>query len=229
MKILLVDDHTLVRAGLRRILETQPGFTVVREVADGASALAAVEETAPDVVVLDLSIPGPDGLEVLATVKRRRPGTKVLVLTMHADPEYVDRAVREGADGYLLKDSAVSDLVQALKAVKAGEIYYSPAVQRRLGEILRRGASPDRPVDRLTDREREILRLVAEGLTTKGIAARLRISARTVETHRSHLMDKLDLRSVAQLTQFAVREGLLRDRGGGRLPAGPGTSSWRTT
>jgi two-component system, NarL family, response regulator NreC len=212
MKILLVDDHTLVRAGLRRILETQPGFTVVREVADGASALAAVEETSPDVIVLDLSIPGPDGLEVLATVKRRRPGTKVLVLTMHADPEYVDRAVREGADGYLLKDSAVSDLVQALKAVKAGEIYYSPAVQRRLGEILRRGARPDRPVDRLTDREREILGLVAEGLTTKGIAARLRISARTVETHRSHLMDKLDLRSVAQLTQFAVREGLLRDR-----------------
>ena len=212
MKILLVDDHTLVRAGLRRILETQPGFTVVREVADGASALVAVEETAPDVLVLDLSIPGPDGLEVLRTVKRRRPGTKVLVLTMHADPEYVDRAVREGADGYLLKDSAVSDLVQALKAVKAGEIYYSPAVQRRLGEILRRGASPDRPIDRLTDREREILRLVAEGLTTKGIAARLRISARTVETHRSHLMDKLDLRSVAQLTQFAVREGLLRDR-----------------
>ncbi len=212
MKILLVDDHTLVRAGLRRILETQPGFTVVREVADGASALVAVEETAPDVIVLDLSIPGPDGLEVLRTVKRRRPGTKVLVLTMHADPEYVDRAVREGADGYLLKDSAVSDLVQALKAVKAGEIYYSPAVQRRLGEILRRGARPDRPVDRLTDREREILGLVAEGLTTKGIAARLRISARTVETHRSHLMDKLDLRSVAQLTQFAVREGLLRDR-----------------
>ena len=212
MKILLVDDHTLVRAGLRRILETQPGFTVVREVADGASALVAVEETAPDVIVLDLSIPGPDGLEVLRTVKRRRPGTKVLVLTMHADPEYVDRAVREGADGYLLKDSAVSDLVQALKAVKAGEIYYSPAVQRRLGEIQRRGARPDRPVDRLTDREREILGLVAEGLTTKGIAARLRISARTVETHRSHLMDKLDLRSVAQLTQFAVREGLLRDR-----------------
>ncbi len=212
MKILLVDDHTLVRAGLRRILETQPGFTVVREVADGAAALAAVEETSPDVIVLDLSIPGPDGLEVLATVKRRRPGTKVLVLTMHADPEYVDRAVREGADGYLLKDSAVSDLVQALRAVKAGEIYYSPAVQRRLGEILRRGSSHDRPVDRLTDREREILRLVAEGLTTKEIAARLRISARTVETHRSHLMDKLDLRSVAQLTQFAVREGLLRDR-----------------
>ena len=119
--------------------------------------------------------------------------------------------MRDGADGYLLKDSAVSDLVQALRAVKAGEIYYSPAVQRRLGEILRRGSRPDRPVDRLTDREREILRLVAEGLTTKGIAARLRISARTVETHRSHLMDKLELRSVAQLTQFAVREGLLRD------------------
>src|SRR5262245_20672140 len=210
MRILLVDDHTLVRAGLRRILETQPGFTVVREVADGNAALAAVEETSPDVLVLDLSIPGPDGLEVLRTVKRRNPATKVLVLTMHADPEYVARAVREGADGYLLKDSEVSDLVHALRCVRGGEVYYSPAIQRRIGEILRRDPRPDRPLDRLTDRERDILRLVAEGLTTKEIAARLRISARTVETHRAHLMDKLELRSVAQLTQFALREGLLR-------------------
>ncbi|HET6204834.1 MAG TPA: response regulator transcription factor [Planctomycetota bacterium] len=210
MKILLVDDHTLVRAGLRRILETQPGFAVVREAADGNAALAALDETSPDVLVLDLSIPGRDGFEVLRAVKAKRPQTKVLVLTMHADPAYVARAVQEGADGYLLKDSAVSDLVQALRAVQQGGVYYSPAVQRRLGEILRRGPAPARPIDRLTDRERQILRHVAEGLTTKGIASRLGISARTVETHRANLMDKLDLRSVAQLTRFAVREGLLR-------------------
>jgi DNA-binding NarL/FixJ family response regulator len=138
-----------------------------------------------------------------------KPDLKVLVLTMHADPEYVARAVQSGADGYLLKDSAVTDLVAGIEAVATGRAYYSSAVQRTLSEMARGRAGAPRAIDVLTDREREVLRLVAEGLTTKEIAFRLDISVRTVESHRANLMRKLDLRSVARLTQFAIREGLV--------------------
>jgi len=209
VRVVLADDHTLVRAGLRRLLEGRPGIAVVAEVADGEGALRAVEAGGVDVLVLDLSMPKVGGLEVLRRVKDSRPETKVVVLTMHSNAEYVARAVREGADGYLLKDSAVADLVRAIETVVGGEAYYSPEVQRALGDLVRGGTEGERPLDRLTEREREILRLVAEGLSTKEIAARLRISGRTVETHRANLMRKLDLHSVAQLTQFALREGLL--------------------
>ena len=210
MRVLLADDHTLVRAGVRRIIESQPGVTVIGEVADGEEALRALRQEPADVLVLDLTMPGLDGFEVLRRAKELRPGLKVLVLTMHSDPEYVERAVRGGADGYLLKDSAVSDLVAGIEAVAAGRAYYSPAVQRSLSEMLRTGSAAPRPLDALTEREREVLKLVAEGLTTKEIAARLEISARTVESHRANLMRKLDVRSVARLTQFAIREGLVK-------------------
>jgi len=207
MRVLLADDHTLVRAGVRKILEAQPEVEVVGEVADGDAALAALAEREIDVLVLDLSMPGRDGFDVLSRAKAMKPALKVLVLTMHADPEYVTRAVQGGADGYLLKDSAVDDLVAGLAAVTAGRAYYSPAVQRTLSEMAL-GRVP-RPLDALTDREREVLRMVAQGLTTKEIAARLAISTRTVESHRANLMRKLDLRSIARLTQFAIREGLV--------------------
>lgn len=209
-RVMLADDHALVRAGLRRILEAQPDLLVCGEEADGESALRSLPAANPDVLVLDLTMPGLDGFEVLRRAKRGRPDLKVLVLTMHANPEYVQRAITDGADGYLLKDSAVQDLVAAIEAVSEGRAYYSPQIQARLAEILRAGKeSEPRPVDLLTDREREVLRLVAEGLATKEIAARFDISARTVETHRANIMRKLDLHSVARLTQFAIREGLV--------------------
>ena len=210
VRILLADDHPLVRAGVRRILEAQPGITVAGEVSDGDAALEFLRADPVDVLVLDLTMPGTDGLEVLRQVKTRLPGMKVLVLTMHADAEYVARAVQDGADGYLLKDSAVQDLVAAIEAVQAGRAYYSPPVQRELSELLRAHSAPPRPMDTLTEREREVVQLVVKGLSTREIATQLDISTRTVETHRANLMRKLNLKSVALLTQFAIREGLVQ-------------------
>ena len=208
VRVLLADDHTLVRAGLRKILEQDGGLTVVGEVADGAAALEFLARQRVDVVVLDLTMPGLDGFDLLRSARERWPELKLLVLTMHADAEHAARAVREGADGYLLKDSAAGELVAGIRAVMEGRSYYSEPVQRALSELLRAGAAP-RPVDRLTEREREVLRLVARGLSTKEIAARFDISARTVETHRGNIMRKLELHSVALLTHFALREGLI--------------------
>lgn len=210
-RVMLTDDHALVRAGLRRLLESQPDLLVCGEEADGEAALRALPAAKPEVLVLDLTMPGLDGFEVLRRAKRAFPELKVLVLTMHANPEYVQRAITDGADGYLLKDSAVQDLVAAIDAVRSGRAYYSPQIQARLAEILRSGKETEpRPLDVLTEREREVLKLVAEGLATKEIADRLGISGRTVETHRANLMRKLDLHSVARLTQFAIREGLVQ-------------------
>jgi len=207
-RVLLADDHTLVRAGVRRILEAQPGLQVVGEAADGAAALAALGDRDVDVLVLDLTMPGMDGFEVLRRARSIAPGLRVLVLSMHADAEYVARAVREGADGYLLKDSAVQDLVAAIEAVRAGRAYHSPEVQRDLSDLVRGRPTQD-PLAELTEREREVLKCVAEGLSTKETAARFEISARTVETHRANLMRKLGVRSVAQLVRIAIREGLI--------------------
>lgn len=206
---MLVDDHTLVRAGVRRILEAQGGLRVVGELSDGSAVMEAIEHTPTDVVVLDLTLPGRDGLGVLREIRARWPDLKVVVLTMHSEGGYVARAVREGANGYLLKDSAVQDLVSAIEAVMEGGEFFSPAVQRKLTQMMRGGTTT---LEALTEREREVLRLVAEGLPTKQIAAALNISSRTVETHRANLMRKLDLHSVARLTQFAIREGLVSPR-----------------
>ena len=213
MRVLLADDHTLVRAGVRKILDAHPGVRVVAEVANGEDALRTIGAEEIDVLVLDLTMPGLDGFEVLHRSKELRPELKVLVLTMHSDPAYVERAVHGGADGYLLKDSAVSDLVAGIEAVAAGRAYYSPAVQRSLSEMVRGKTHAPSALEALTEREREVLKLVAEGLTTKEIASRLEISVRTVESHRANLMRKLELRSVARLTQFAIREGLVESHG----------------
>ncbi len=210
VRVLLADDHPLVRTGVRRILEAQPGLAVAGEVSNGEAALEFLQAEPVDVLVLDLTMPGADGFDVLRQVKATQPGVKVLVLTMHADAEYVARAVQDGADGYLLKDSAVQDLVAAIEAVRAGRAYYSPPVQRELSELLRAHSAPPRPMDTLTEREREVVALVVKGLSTKEIATQLDISTRTVETHRANLMRKLNLKSVALLTQFAIREGLVQ-------------------
>ena len=206
-RVILADDHTLVRGGIRRILEAQPQFEVVAEAADGAAALEALARHDADVLVLDLNMNGPEGIDVLRQVKRSRPDTKVVILTMHAGREYVARALAEGADGYLLKDSAVQDLAAAIESVTAGGTYFSPAIQQQMADIVRHGHRQGLPA--LTDREREVLILIARGLSTKEIAASLDIGQRTVETHRSNLMRKLGVKSVALLTQVAIREGIV--------------------
>lgn len=209
VRVLLADDHTLVRAGIRRIIEAQPGCVVVGEAADGLEAIEALRRVPADVLVLDLKMDGRDGIEVLRVAKTDRPELRVIVLTMHAGREYVARALEEGANGYLLKDSAVQDLAAAIDAVMDGRSYFSPAIQQQMAGILK-GHGPVSPDLRsLTEREREVLILLARGLATKEIASSLDIGARTVETHRSNLMRKLGVKSVALLTQVAIREGIL--------------------
>lgn len=209
VRVILADDHSLVRAGVRRILEAEPGIAVVAEVADGAAALEALGATPADVLVLDLSMPGMDGFELIQRARARHADLKLVVLSMHASPEYISRAIECGAHGYLFKDSAVADLVSAIRTVREGRVFYSAEVQAHLAELVRNRESTARPTDVLSARETEVLRLVALGLSTKEIADRLAISARTVETHRGNLMRKLGVHSVALLTQLAMKEGLI--------------------
>ena len=209
LRVILADDHTLVRAGIRRILESRAGCVVVGEAADGFEAIDALRQIDADVLVLDLKMEGRDGIEVLKVAKVERPDLKVIVLTMHAGREYVVRAMEEGADGYLLKDSAVQDLAAAIDAVMAGRTYFSPAIQQQMAAILKGGSPATPDLRALTDREREVLILLARGLSTKEIATTLDIGTRTVETHRANVMRKLGVRSVALLTQVAIREGIV--------------------
>jgi len=208
-RVVLADDHALVRAGVRRVLEAFPELELVGEAGSGTETLQVIAATQPDVLLLDLNMPDGDGFAVLREARGVAPDTHIIVLTMHAQPEYITRAVREGANGYLLKDLAVQDIVVAIRSVMAGGSFFSERAQRSLADSMRGGVAPDRPLARLTGREREVLVGVARGLTTKEMAAQQNISARTVETHRANLMRKLDLRSVALLTQFAIREGLI--------------------
>jgi DNA-binding NarL/FixJ family response regulator len=209
VRVMLADDHTLVRGGIRKILEGQPGIEVVAEAADGAAALELVRSTDADVLVLDLKMPGTDGIDVLRAAKAIRPQLKVVILTMHAGQEYVARAVKGGADAYLLKDSAVQDLVAAVDAVMTGQTYFSPAIQQQLAGLLRNGGQAHTGTQVLTDREREVLTWLARGLSSKEVAKELNISVRTVETHRANLMHKLGVKSVAVLIQVAIREGII--------------------
>lgn len=209
IRVILADDHTLVRAGIRRILESQPRFTVVAEAQSGSETVAALQQHAADtdVLVLDLNMVGLEGIDLLRYTKSTYPHVKVVILTMHAGREYVARALAEGADGYLLKDSAVQDLAAALDAVMSGGTFFSPSIHHTMAELARSG--PRQGLQGLTEREREVLVLIARGLSTKDIANTLSIGARTVETHRANLMRKLGVKSVALLTQVAIREGIL--------------------
>jgi len=210
LRVLLADDHTLVRAGLRSLLQQMENVEVVAEAEDGRQVLAAVAEHRPDVVLMDISMSGMNGLEATLQLKRDRPEVRVIILSMHATEEYVLQALRAGASGYLLKDSAPLELALALQAVARGESYLSPPVSRQVVEsYVQRTGREAQPLAALTPRQREILQLIAEGNSTKEIASRLALSVKTVETHRSQLMERLGIRGVAGLVRYAIRHGLV--------------------
>ena len=209
-RVLLADDHALVRAGLRKLLESVPDLQVVGEVGDGLALLALVAQLQPDLVLMDIAMPGLNGLEATARVMKEWPQTRVLILSMHQNEEYVRQALRHGAAGYLLKDAAPLELDQALAVVLRGETYLSPAVSKGvLNDYVQRLRSDEAPAAQLTPRQREVLQLVAQGLSTKEIARRLELSVKTVETHRSQMMKQLDIHEVAGLVRYAMRVGLI--------------------
>jgi DNA-binding NarL/FixJ family response regulator len=210
IRVLLADDHTLVRAGIRGLLQGLADVDVVGEAGDGQEALRLAESLRPDVVLLDVGMPGLNGLEVAGRIGAFDASIRVVVLSMHSSEEYVLRALRAGCAGYLLKASAVSELEVAVRAVARGETYLSPAVSKRVVDdyVSRTGGAAD-PLDALTPRQREVLQLAAEGLSSKEIAQRLGLSYRTVEAHRAQLMERLGVHDLAGLVRFAVRVGLI--------------------
>jgi DNA-binding NarL/FixJ family response regulator len=210
MKVLLADDHTIVRKGIRAVLASQPGIEIVAEAADGREALALIEEHQPDLAVLDVSMPGLNGLEVAVRVPKVSSRTKVVILSMHAGEAYVAQALRAGVSGYLLKDAADDELPLAIKAVSRGEVYLSPKISTQLVErFVQSGSAEPDPLAGLTTRQREILQLVAEGKSSKEIASLLDLSVKTVESHRGQIMERLDVHDVTGLVRFAIRVGLV--------------------
>ena len=208
IRVVLADDHALVRDGLRAVLAREPDIAVIGEASDGREALAVVDAMRPDVVVLDLSMPVLNGLDAARQLAGRDRGPRPILITMHVEDRYVLEALRAGVRGYVLKKQAAADLVQAIRDVAAGRVYLSPGISAAVADAIRTGASP--PEERLTPRERQVLQLVAEGKTTKEIAAILEVSVKTVDAHRTNLMQKLDLHDVASLTRLAIRLGLVQ-------------------
>lgn len=209
ISILLVDDHALVRAGIRALLERLADVTVIAEAKDGREAFCLISERAPDQVLMDIAMPGLNGLEATARITKEFPAVRVIVLSMYANDEYVREAIKAGAAGYLVKSGAAVELEKAIKAVSRGENYFSPLVSARLLRDKAGHLSADRSlIERLTPRQREILQLIAERHSTKEIAQILNISAKTVETHRAQMMERLDIHDVPGLVRFAIRAGL---------------------
>lgn len=212
LRILLADDHIVMRTGLRALLERQPDLEVVGECENGRETVQLSASLRPDVVVMDVGMPLLNGIEATKSIVTQRPATAVVILSMHADESYVMRALNAGARGYLLKDSAAADLLGAIQAVSQGKSFFSPKVSRILAEdyvrVLKQKGAID-TYDLLTSREREILQLLAEGKTNKEVATDLNISTYTVETHRSHILQKLNLHNSAEVVLYAVRKGLL--------------------
>jgi len=211
-RILLADDHTLVRAGIRSLAERVSGVEVVGEAANGRDALELIKAHRPNIVLMDIAMAGLNGLEAAARVIKDFPGVKVIILSMHANNEYVVQALRSGASGYLLKDAATTELDIAIQAVSRGETYLSPAISKRVVESYLKGGAPQAdPLSHLTSRQREILQLIAEGKSTKEIAFLLNLSVKTVETHRTQLMARLDIHDVPGLVRYAMRMGLVSE------------------
>ncbi|MET0515626.1 MAG: response regulator transcription factor [Nitrospiraceae bacterium] len=210
-KVLLAEDHTLVRAGFRALLEKLDGVQVIGEVSDGREALRMSKEAEPDVVLMDIAMPGMNGLEATSRMRQECPRIKVLMLSMYTNEEYLQEALRAGAAGYLLKDADRAELELAIKTVCRGETYLTPTVAKfTLDAYCRKGDVKPGPLGRLTGRQREILQLIAEGCSTKQIAQRLDLSVKTVETHRAQLMERLEIHDVPGLVRLAIRTGLVR-------------------
>lgn len=211
-RVLLADDHAVLRAGIRLLLNSQPDFDVVAEAASGIEALNLAELTQPDLILLDLSMPGLGGLDALPTLRQRVPTARILILTMHDDPQYLRKALKSGAAGYVLKKAADVELLSAMRAVLRGEVYVHPSMTRSLLEDLIPQGESSNELDLwkgLSDREQEVLRLVALGHTSAEIAARLNLSIKTVETYRARGMEKLGLSNRASLVRFALRNELI--------------------
>jgi DNA-binding NarL/FixJ family response regulator len=211
-RILLADDHTVMRAGLRLLLERQPDMVVIGEAADGRQAVALAEADKPDVAVIDIGMPNLNGIEATRQIVEKQPEIAVVILSMHSDESYVMRALKAGAKAYLLKDSAEADLIRAVRSVGEGKSFFSPAVSRLLLEdyvhqLKQRGEEDS--YELLTTREREILQLLAEGKANKDVANLLNLSLYTVETHRAHVLQKLGLHTVPDLILYAVRKGII--------------------
>ena len=212
IRILLADDHTVIRKGLRLLLESQPGFKVIAEAADGRETVAQAEAHQPDVVVLDVAMPTLNGIEAARQISAKLPQTAIVFLSMHSDESYVLKALKSGAKAYLLKDSAEYDLINAIRAVSEGKAFFSPAISKMLMEEYMRQMREREVEDSyelLTTREREVLQLLAEGKTNKEVAQILNLSLYTVETHRGNILQKLNLHSGAELILYAVRKGVI--------------------
>ncbi|MBD2257561.1 response regulator transcription factor [Pseudanabaena sp. FACHB-2040] len=210
IRVLLADNHTLIRAGLRSLLESMEAVEVVAEASDGRAAIHLVKAHQPDVVLMDVAMPEMNGLEATARIVKEFPNTHVMILSMHANEEYVMQALQAGAMGYVLKDAGVAELELALKSISKGEAYLSPAVSKHvIADYVRRTGGESSTPSHLTPRQREILQLLVEGHSAKEIAARLVISIKTVETHRSQIMERLDIHDVAGLVRYAIRTGLV--------------------
>jgi two-component system response regulator NreC len=213
VRILLADDHTVVRNGLRLILERQPQFEVIGEASDGREVVEMADAQRPDVVLMDIGMPNLNGIEAARRILSGNPRTSVAILSMHSDEAYVARALKAGVRAYLLKDSAEADLIAAIHSISRGKSFFSPAVSRILQEDYMQQLE-DKDVedtyDLLTPREREILQLIAEGKSNKEIASGLNLSLFTVETHRAHILQKLNLHTVPELILYAVRKGIIR-------------------
>jgi two-component system response regulator NreC len=213
VRILLADDHTIVRHGLKKMLEERPEWEVVAEAGDGREAVRLAEQHKPDVAIVDVTMPLLNGIEATRQIVKRSPATRVLVLSMHADDAYVIQILQAGATGYLLKDSADVDLIQAVTEVARGKSFFSPAIARVMLDDYVKQLADKGVTDRyesLSEREREIFQLIAEGKANKEMAVLLSISPSTVETHRARIMEKLDLHSAAEIVLYAVRRGVIR-------------------
>jgi DNA-binding NarL/FixJ family response regulator len=211
IRVLIADDHTLVRAGIRVLLEALEGVEVVAEAGDGREARRLVEEYRPDLLITDIAMPYLTGLDLADLVNRELQPTRVIILSMHASEEYAGRALQAGAAGYLLKDSGLAELEIAVRAVARGETYLSPSVSKHVIEAyLKRTSGVSSELSHLTPRQREVLRLIAEGKTTKAIARELGVGVKTAETHRAHLMDRLNIHDLAGLVRYAMRIGLVQ-------------------
>lgn len=205
-RIILADDHTIVRQGIRSLLERE-GLQVVAEASDGREAIRHAEALSPDVVVMDIGMPTLNGMEAARELARCCPKVKPILLTQHDEPQYVSAALRAGVKGYVLKSQITSDLIHAIQQVLRGQVYLSPGIS---GAVMAALHSKDHPVDPLTSRERQVLQLIAEGKSTKDVAALLGVSVKTAESHRSRLMQKLDIHETASLVRYAVKHGLVQ-------------------